>query len=101
MATKASPETNYLELMENNDIIKNELIAYVKDNTFKETNSLTTDTKLFVEGIFDSMGFVLLLDFLEEKYKVVADDEDLIEENFESINAIIAFMERKKSSVVQ
>ncbi len=87
--------------MENTETLQRELIAYVKDNTFKETNSLTSDTKLFVEGIFDSMGFVLLLDFLEEKYKIVAGDEDLIEENFESINAIIAFMERKNSTVVQ
>ena len=87
--------------MENNDSLQKELILYVKDNTFKETNNLTSDTKLFVEGIFDSMGFVLLLDFLEEKFSIVADDEDLIEENFESINAIIAFVERKNSSVVQ
>lgn len=86
--------------MENTGNLHEELIAYVKENTFKETTTLASDTKLFVEGIFDSMGFVLLLDFLEEKYHVVAADEDLIEENFESIDAIIEFVLKKNSAVV-
>ena len=87
--------------MENAGNLQKELVAYVKENTFKETTSLASDTKLFVEGIFDSMGFVLLLDFLEEKYNIVAADEDLIEENFESVDAIMAFVQRKHAAVVQ
>ncbi len=78
--------------------LQQELFAYVKENTFKETRSLTSDTKLFGEGIFDSMGFVLLLDHLEEAYGITAEDEELIEENFESINAIVDFIKRKNSS---
>ena len=72
-----------------------DLVKYVKENTYKETQSLTTDSKLFTEGIFDSMGFVLLLDYLEEKYSVVADDDELVEENFESIDAISSFILKK------
>ena len=86
--------------MGNTGNLQKELFSYVKENTFKETESLTSDTKLFVEGIFDSMGFVLLLDFLEENYNVVADDNDLIEENFESIDAITEFVLKKNSTVV-
>ena len=77
--------------------LQSELFEYVTDNTFKETDSLTSDTKLFTEGIFDSMGFVLLLDFLEEKYKLVADDDELVEDNFESIDAISAFILKKNA----
>ncbi len=84
--------------MKINGNLQIELLEYVKENTYKETNSLSVDTKLFVEGIFDSMGFVLLLDFLEEKYQIVAEDNDLIDENFESIEAISAFI-RKKNAV--
>ena len=86
--------------MENRGDLQDKLFAYVKENTFKETTTLASDTKLFVEGIFDSMGFVLLLDFLEEKYHVAAADEDLIEENFESIDAIAEFVLKKNSTVV-
>ena len=82
------------------DELKNELFAYVKENTFKETDSLKSDTKIFVEGIFDSMGFALLLDFLETKFQIQADDSDLIEENFESIDALAGFIVRKNPALV-
>ncbi len=76
------------------------LFTYVKDNTFKDVSNLTSDTMLFVEGIFDSMGFALLLDFLETTFKITTEDSDLVEENFESIDAIIAFVQKKSPSLV-
>jgi len=82
------------------EAIKNELFAYVKENTFKETDTLKSDTLIFVEGIFDSMGFALLLDFLESKFQIQADDSDLVEENFESIDAITEFILRKNPALV-
>jgi len=81
--------------------LQSELFEYVKENTYKETESLNSDTKLFTEGIFDSMGFVLLLDFLEEKYSLVAEDDELVEENFESIDAISAFIQKKNAVVTE
>jgi len=82
------------------DTLKNELFAYVKENTFKETDSLQSSTMLFVEGILDSMGFALLLDFLETKFNISANDSDLVEENFESIDAIADFIVRKNPALV-
>lgn len=81
--------------------IQEELFGYVKDNTFKDTSNLTSDTMIFVEGIFDSMGFALLLDFLETTFKISTQDSDLVEENFESIDAITAFVQKKKESLVE
>ena len=80
--------------------IKKELFAYVKENTFKETDSLQSDTLIFVEGIFDSMGFALLLDFLETKFQLTAEDSDLVEENFESIDAMVEYITRKNPALV-
>jgi acyl carrier protein len=82
------------------DTLKNELFKYVKENTFKETDTLRSDTKLFVEGIFDSMGFALLLDYLETTFQISANDSDLVEENFESIDAIAEFIVKKNPALV-
>lgn len=87
--------------MKSIDTLKQEIFNYVKENTFKDTSNLANDTRLFVEGIFDSMGFVLLLEFLEDAYEIRARDSDLIEDNFESIDAITGFMISKKPSLVQ
>jgi len=80
--------------------IKEELFSYIRENTFKETDSLQSDTMIFVEGILDSMGFALLLDFLESKFQITAEDSDLVEENFESVNAIAEFVSRKNPALV-
>jgi acyl carrier protein len=75
----------------NKEIIR----KYVKENTFKESNLIQDDTLIFQEGFFDSMGFVMLIDYIEENCKIKTNDSDLIEENFESINAINDFVIRK------
>jgi acyl carrier protein len=80
--------------------IKKELFDYVKENTFKETDSLQSDTMIFVEGILDSMGFALLLDYLETKFEITAEDSDLVEENFESIDALAEFLTKKNPALV-
>jgi acyl carrier protein len=81
-----------------NVVSKEEIRKYIKENTFKESNLIEDSTLIFQEGFFDSMGFVMLLDFINEKFGVSADDDDLIEENFESINAINDFISRKLNS---
>ncbi len=80
--------------------IKKELFDYVKENTFKETDSLQSNTMIFIEGILDSMGFALLLDYLETKFQITAEDSDLVEENFESIDAMTEFITKKNPALV-
>ena len=75
---------------------------YVTKNVHADTSKITSKTLLFKEGIFDSMAFVLIIDFLEETFYIKISDEDLVEENFESIEAITKFIFRKKEvNVVQ
>jgi acyl carrier protein len=71
---------------------------YLKDNTLKDANKIQDDTLIFQEGFFDSMGFVLLIDFIENNFGIRTNDEDLVEENFESINAISKYISRKVTS---
>jgi len=78
-----------------NSEIKQKVTTYILDSTFAEKEKIKEDTLIFKEGFFDSMGFVMLLGFLEETFKINPSDEDLVEENFESINAIIEFIEKK------
>lgn len=77
--------------IDNTEIIR----KYVKENTFKESELIQDDTLIFQEGFFDSMGFVMLIDFIEQNCNIKTNDSDLVEENFESINAINEFVSRK------
>ena len=77
--------------------IKKKLSDYIKENSFVNNKQLDETTLIFKEGIFDSMGFVLLIDFLQENFNVTTEDEDMIEENFESINAITQYIHAKQA----
>jgi len=71
---------------------------YVCKSTFCDATKLNDNTQLFDEGIFDSMGLLNLIAFLEDVYNVKVEDSELDTSNFGSINAIVSFLERKLES---
>jgi acyl carrier protein len=72
-----------------------EIQNFVLETTFGDKAKITPTVFLFKDGYFDSMGFVALIAFIEEKYKVKVHDDELIEENFETIHAIADFVTKK------
>lgn len=75
--------------------MKNQIREFVCKTTFSDPNKINDDTQLFDEGIFDSMGLLNLISFLEEDFNVKIEDSELDATNFGSIAAIISFLERK------
>lgn len=76
--------------------IKQKVNQYVIQQTFAEKHKIQDDSLIFKEGYFDSMGFIMLITFIEDEFAFKTSDSDLIEENFESINAITSYILRKK-----
>lgn len=68
---------------------------FIIENSFVKTNEFDNSTLIFKEGILDSMGFLKLITFIENEFGFQIIDNDLSEENFESINAITEFVIRK------
>jgi acyl carrier protein len=78
--------------------IREKVKDYIQQATFVDKDKIKYDSLIFKEGYFDSMGFVVLITYLEENFGIKTTDSDLIEENFESINAITDFIVRKSSN---
>jgi acyl carrier protein len=78
--------------------IKEQVTSYILESTYAEKEKIKSETLIFKEGFFDSMGFVMLLGFLEENFGIKASDSDLVEENFESINAIVNYVETRQAA---
>ncbi len=79
-------------------ITKEKVQEYILQASYSDNKGIKDDSLIFKEGYFDSMGFVLLITFIEDSFKVKIIDADLVEENFESINAIADFVLRKKQN---
>jgi acyl carrier protein len=75
--------------------MKEKIREFVCKTTFSDPKKIKNDTMLFEEGIFDSMGLLNLISFLEEDFNIKVEDEELNDANFGSVNAIASFLERK------
>ncbi len=72
-------------------IIREKVREYVLQSAYCSENQIQNSTLIFKEGFFDSMGFVMLISFLNDNFNITVSDNELIEENFESIDAITNF----------
>jgi acyl carrier protein len=52
-------------------------------------------SSLLGQGIIDSAGVLELVAFVENAFRVRVGDSELIPENFDSLNAIQSYLERK------
>ena len=53
---------------------------------------------LLDSGIIDSLGILDLATFVEREFGVTLTDEELVPENFDSLDALSSFLDRKKSA---
>lgn len=54
------------------------------------------DESLFTIGVLDSLAFLQLIVLIEEQFGVTIEDGEVIPDNFETINRIKAFLEKKQ-----
>lgn len=73
------------------------LITFIKENfiTGRSQKEISPEESLVDSGIIDSTGILELVMFLEEKYSITIEDEELIPENLDSVKNLVAFLERK------
>ena len=79
---------------------KERLKDFIVDNfLFGDGDKLAIETPLFEKGIIDSTGVLELIAFIEENFNVTVTDEELVQENFSSLNAIDSFLKSKINQV--
>lgn len=57
---------------------------------------LDHDEDLLAAELIDSLGIQELVVFLERTYAIKVQDDDLLADNFRSVNAIVQFVEGKR-----
>jgi len=73
------------------------IIAFISDMAeVPEDIQLSTDTSLFNNKLLDSMYLVAMIAFLEETFKIQVKPMDIVYENFDTINNILAYIKRQQ-----
>jgi acyl carrier protein len=60
-------------------------------------DKIESDTSLISSGILDSLSLIRLITFVEEHFKIIVEDEEVIPDNFETIHALDMLISRKLS----
>lgn len=77
--------------------LKSEIRQFIVDNFLygRDDDTLGDEVSFLGKGIIDSTGILELVSFIEEKYIISIDDEELIPDNFDSLNKISTFVFKK------
>lgn len=72
------------------DEVTNEILHWVKENAAKDKRGMEIlpETSFLANNILDSLGFLSLVTFLEERFGVKVDEDDMLPENFESAESV-------------
>ena len=78
------------------DQIRNYLLSHC---TADEVSGLADSESLLEAGVIDSAAMVDLITFLEKTYDVLIDEDDMIPEHFDSVDAIAAYVGQKQAAL--
>jgi acyl carrier protein len=61
-------------------------------------DELEADYDLIANGVIDSLGLLRVISWLETQYSLPIDEIDIAEQDFVSVTAIVAFIDRESPS---
>ena len=78
--------------------MKQQIREFLKNNRAVASEAeFNDDDSLLEAGVIDSMTMIDLIAFLEGEFGIAVDDDDMTPENFDSVNAIAAYVQSKQS----
>lgn len=72
------------------------IIQYLQER-FPLLGTVSLDTPLLGSAAIDSLGFLEVVTFLEERFGLAMDDEDFDAENLQNPASLVALVQRKQS----
>ncbi|MCW5203207.1 acyl carrier protein [Desulfobulbus sp. US4] len=83
--------------------MKNEIRAFIFENFLfdAEEDALQNDTSFLEQGIIDSTGVLELVEWIEEEFGFTVGDEEIVPENFDSVNLLCDYLSQKTEKCLQ
>jgi acyl carrier protein len=76
--------------------IQPEIYNFVVENfLFGKADGLADDDSLVSKGVIDSTGVLELVSFIQERFGIRMEDQEIIPDNLDSIRNLVTFVARK------
>lgn len=83
-------------MIELNDV-RQELMKYFQEKLLysESVEEINADESLIDSGYIDSIGIIGLIVFIEKTFNITVHDYEIIPENFDSINNLLTYLNKK------
>jgi acyl carrier protein len=83
-------------MRESPDVIRADLRGFLAERFYiPNPDQLPDDASLLEKGIVNSAGFIELIGFLEERFQIVVEHEEILQENLDSVDRLLRFVLQK------
>ena len=74
------------------------ILEFIRDEADLEEDEVGPDTSLFRDQLLDSMNLTALIAFLEETFSIKVKPMDIVFENLDTVNHMLAYIAPEKAS---
>jgi acyl carrier protein len=75
--------------------IEREIRSFLVDNFLFGRSEALQDDESLLGGVIDSTGTIELVVFLQERFALTVDEQDVVPENFDSVKHVTAYVAKK------
>ena len=78
--------------------IQKQVRNFVVENLLlgEEENEFLDNQSFLDSGLIDSTGILEIIGFLEEKYAITIEDDEMVPENLDSVERIVSFLQTRQ-----
>ena len=73
------------------------ILEFIREEADLDEDEVTADTSLFRDQLLDSMNLTALIAFLEETFSIKVKPMDIVFENLDTANHMLAYIARKRA----
>jgi acyl carrier protein len=73
------------------------ILEFIRDEADLEDDEVSADTSLFRDQLLDSMNLTALVAFLEETFSIKVKPMDIVFENLDTVDHMLAYIARKRA----
>jgi acyl carrier protein len=77
--------------------IQSDIRHFIANELGREVMMVADGESLLEAGVIDSLGVLELVKFIEQRYGLNVSEDEMMPENFDTLNAIAAFIARRRT----
>lgn len=81
--------------------LADDLVGFIATDVALGAGSLGADTDLVMTGLIDSLGVMMVVEWLEHRLAIVVDPNDVVIEHFAPVTAIVDYLRSRDDCRVE